>query len=408
MTVRWHHRSAIEIDHVITHPSDDTLALLQSTSPTSTGTRVLLFRPASAIPYKTHTIPFRFSNVIWYPTPASPSTNFSLVGITESWSVLLFGDDVQSPADDGASGSRIAPDTNLGPPKTSIFQQMFGISAFAGIEPPSSLDFSFPLTARDGKRSALAIFDAPAYLMPPLESLFEPLLGGFLQLRSETQATLAAGAGVGAHEDEEVQMEVDEDDVGDKPLFVGSRPERIVDGREMNDFVELFKHYGLTRQWSFGFILIHDTNAVIFGQLPHIFPVRIQTLSANGMVSPKMAQTASHQHLSVKPMAKPLPRRPKNRTSPPLFRRQRRSVKREKSHWEKPHNKFVVLALHCVSAISHRTLSYCIYCSNFDCNRVLSAGINVVVFLSIGRIIRFYYSIDITPILSTELVQSKL
>lgn len=134
----------------------------------------------------------------------------------------------------------------------------------------------------------MAIFDAPAYLMPPLESLFEPLLGGFLQLRSETQATLAAGAGVGAHEDEEVQMEVDEDDVGDKPLFVGSRPERIVDGREMNDFVELFKHYGLTRQWSFGFILIHDTNAVIFGQLPHIFPVRIQTLSANGMVSRNM------------------------------------------------------------------------------------------------------------------------
>lgn len=252
----------MDIEHVVPHPSDDTVALLQPSTSNpllASETKILLFRPSSGIPYKTHTITFRLLNVIWYPTPSAPSSNFTLVGITQSWSVVLFGDDVQHPSDGGATPTQITLDSTVHSRKKTIFQEMFGISALTDLEPiPSSSSSSVPWIAREGKQSASAIFDAPAYLMPPLGSLFEPLIGTFLQLRSETQG-LPAGSGKTEHpDDEEVEMDVDEENVGgnETPLIAGGRPERIVDAREMNDFVELFKCYGLTRQFRSNYLSV--------------------------------------------------------------------------------------------------------------------------------------------------------
>jgi NET1-associated nuclear protein 1 (U3 small nucleolar RNA-associated protein 17) len=229
---------------------DDTLVLLQpstSNTPTPSESRVLLFRSSSAIPYRSHTIPFRISNSIWYET-ASARLNFSLVGITDTWSVVLFGDDVEKSAEDGSTLARTISVANASPRKNTIFQEMFGISAFSDFKQtlPSNTS-SVPLfPSRDKKQSASAIFDAPAYLIPPLESLFDPLISNYLQLRSENQGVLTPNRTEDS-EDEEAKMDVDEEvSSTEKPFLVGDRPERIVDAQEMNGFVELFKHYGLT------------------------------------------------------------------------------------------------------------------------------------------------------------------
>jgi len=220
---------------------DDTLALLQpaSNSPTPTESRVLLFRPASATPYGTHTIPFRLSNAIWYQT--SSRSGFSLVGITDTWSVMLFGDDVESALEDSPTATQIIPDAGLSPRKGTIFQEMFGISALSRPK-PATLPSTSSFPPGGGKLSASAIFDAPAYLVPPLESLFEPLMSSFLHPRTEEIAVPNGDD----PENEDVGMDVDEVGGNEGPFLVESRPERIVDAQEMNDFVELFKHYGLT------------------------------------------------------------------------------------------------------------------------------------------------------------------
>lgn len=202
------------------------------------------------------------------------------------------------------------------------------------------MDFSVPLTSREGKRSALSIFNAPAYLMPPLESLFEPLIGSFLHLRTEVLDPSESRRNDA--EDEDVQMDVDQDaNPEEKPLLVGTRAERIVDGREMNDFVELFKHYGLTCEHCFAFLLIFEANTFLPRQLLHHSEttslIRIQMVSTNGTVLPNMLQMASRRRLFINPTGRHLPRRLKKWTSSPLLHRQRRSVKREKSRWEKPH-----------------------------------------------------------------------
>jgi NET1-associated nuclear protein 1 (U3 small nucleolar RNA-associated protein 17) len=231
----------VNTEHLIAHPSEDNLALLQS-SPAET--KALLFRPASAIPYKTHTIPFRLLNVAWYPQLAEPS-KFSLVGITEAWNVILFGDKDQRLAEAGTTPTPINAMAQGDSRRATIFQEMFGISAFANVERPLALELSSGSIAKGSSRVAAAILDTPAYLMPPLESLFEPLINGFLQPRPSSLGAPAPG-GVEDPEDEEAEMEVDEPINSDEPFIVGARPERVVDAREMDDFVELFIHYGLT------------------------------------------------------------------------------------------------------------------------------------------------------------------
>ena len=98
--VQWHFRSGTSIDQVVAHPLEDKLALLQSrknTNQSQQETRVLLFRPGSAIPFRTCSIPFGIRNATWYSLVEGSTVGFNLVGVTDTWGVVLFGDDVKSP-----------------------------------------------------------------------------------------------------------------------------------------------------------------------------------------------------------------------------------------------------------------------------------------------------------------------
>jgi NET1-associated nuclear protein 1 (U3 small nucleolar RNA-associated protein 17) len=61
---------------------------------------------------------------------------------------------------------------------------MFGVPAITDVPHnavPAAIDTTLPWKSSETGR----VFDAPAYLMPPMESLFEPLINGFLKLRTE-------------------------------------------------------------------------------------------------------------------------------------------------------------------------------------------------------------------------------
>lgn len=82
------------------------------------------------------------------------------------------------------------------------------------------------------------MFDAPAYLMPPIESLFEPLIDSFIQPR-QNELGSTHGTLVLEHLNEDVDMAGQSDD---ESQTTGMRSERVVDDNEMDMLVDLFRH----------------------------------------------------------------------------------------------------------------------------------------------------------------------
>ena len=245
--VQWHFRSGTPIGQIVAHPSEDKLVLLQSRKNTNSSrqeTRALLFRPGSAVPYRTCSMPFGIRNATWYSLVEGTTADFNLVGVTDSWGVALFGDDVKSPSSlDDTTTTQITSDAYL-PRKNTLLQDIFGKSAFDDVTHPTVSTETSALVPREGKQAVTSFFDAPAYLMPPLETMFDSIMRTFLTPRSTVKSGENDGRRV---EKDGEEMDVDEDPVpeDDAPLIVKSAT-RVVDEREMHEFVEIFKHYGLT------------------------------------------------------------------------------------------------------------------------------------------------------------------
>lgn len=242
--VRWHNKSPWPIDSIVTHPRDDTFALLHcpSVSPRSRRhtTPISIFHSSSSIPSRKHTVPFGFLNVAWYPPSSSSNTSsFTLVGITNKYSVVLFGDNTAVPVDESSTAKAIVGGTILKERKT-LFQDIFGISAFTGLTNVSSIVDSPSLTTTNslpGSGNDVAgLLDMPAYLMPPIETLFNPLMDSFLKLRSEEENKCSIEEI--KHQDEDVDMAGQS---RDDFIVIETRQERLVDQNEMGMFIELFR-----------------------------------------------------------------------------------------------------------------------------------------------------------------------
>ncbi|THH12798.1 hypothetical protein EW146_g7353 [Bondarzewia mesenterica] len=252
-TLQWHYHSPLPLDIVIPHPQDEMIAAFQRQSTASNSenhTRVLIFTPTSAVPYRTYTLPFWLRSVAFYPSSSSKvlkEPSFSLVGITDSWSVVLFGNDVRGPSDEGATAKGII-DGATGPRKRTLFQDIFGKSAFADLSnEPSALPSTSPMPAHSWSGKDVAnIFDAPSYLMPPLETLFDSIIDGFLKPRPlESEDVDASEAEAeGGDADEDVEMDIDAEE-GNRPIVVGERLDRVIDWREMNTFIEVFRQHAI-------------------------------------------------------------------------------------------------------------------------------------------------------------------
>ena len=210
-------------------------------------TRILLFRPGSGIPFRTCSIPFGIRNVVWYPLAQGKASDFNLVGVTDSWGVALFGDDVKSPSSpEGATTTQITGDAYLSR-KNTLLQDIFGKSAFEDVAHPTISTETYAYIPRQGKQAVTAFFDTPAYLMPPLETMFDSMMQTFLPSRSTVESE--EGREERAKKDDE-EMDVDEFPIPeeDAPL-IAKNTTRVVDEREMYEFVEIFKQYGLAGSW---------------------------------------------------------------------------------------------------------------------------------------------------------------
>ncbi|KAI0361404.1 WD40 repeat-like protein [Trametes cingulata] len=239
-SLRWHYRSQTSLEHPVVHPIEDQFVVMErippSTNVESPSTRVLVFHPLSSFPAATRTLPFHLRSVILVPPSGffpTDTAGFTLVGITDTWSVVVFGDDVQVPEEEGASAQGITRDAAVG--KRTLFHDIFGASAFADLAtaPSTSAAAATSLAPWKGKEGAQA-FDAPAHLVPPLETLFDAVMDGFLATRPDD-------ADKQEEQEHEEEMDVDEDgETPARPLTGGAQLDRVVDRQEMNAFVEVF------------------------------------------------------------------------------------------------------------------------------------------------------------------------
>lgn len=239
--VQWHHRSAHPISAVISHPRDEDLAVFTSRPPSST---VSIFESSKSSPRNTYTLPFSLRNIVWYPqssSKAKETSAFRLVGITDRWDVVVCGDDVHPLAEEG-SVARGLLTSSQAPSRRTLFQDIWGDSALTGALVDPLVQKKVASTAPRNGQEITDIFGGPAYMIPPLETLFEPIMTHFLTPRPPEDETIRV-PGLPGEDAEDTNMDVDEshDDV----RVSGTRAERVVDAREMDALIHLFRQHGV-------------------------------------------------------------------------------------------------------------------------------------------------------------------
>lgn len=229
-TVRWQYYSPAGLGQVFPHHRDDTFVVLESYS--QARTKVLKFSVDSMNPTSLYSLPFRLLNVASCPASwmlSSNTSSFAFVGVTGSWTAVIFGDQIRV-SDDDATGPRNLVHTEP-VTKSTLFQDLFGKIALSD----STLSNSAAVYAGStwkGKEVE-KIFETPAYLLPPLGSLFDPLIEEFLTLRSATESVVDE-----ADDDEDAEMA---EEGSQAQILVGNRLERIVGSAEMVTMIELFQ-----------------------------------------------------------------------------------------------------------------------------------------------------------------------
>ncbi|TCD65669.1 hypothetical protein EIP91_002342 [Steccherinum ochraceum] len=237
--VRWHYKSNSTISRVVGRGDEENFVVFeQSPSETATTARLSVFKPSSATPVSVQTLPFQLLSVAACPPSwhhFGRASSFPLVGITQSWNVVALGDRMRLPHEEGSSGVEIK--TSPSAVKPTLFEDIFGASIFAAPPPPLPLAHTTTSQPSSWKgKDVEKVFDAPSYLMPPLDALFDPLLQSFLVERPPERANEAEAADADDADDR-----MDEDG----PILVGNRLERIVDSDEMVAMIDLFKMHAI-------------------------------------------------------------------------------------------------------------------------------------------------------------------
>ncbi|CAA7265897.1 unnamed protein product [Cyclocybe aegerita] len=226
--VSWQTTTPVQIEKVIPHPREDSFAVIHSPIVVNDAqrTKVSIFRVSSSSPFSVRSVPFGLRNVIWGAFQAS--AGFSLVGVTERWRVIVMGDSAASFKDEGRVARGINT-TNQGQQKRTLFQDLFGVSAFAD----SNSEFPEWVSAPRKDNISHDLFSAPAFLMPALDTLFGPLIESFLTVRIAEGAVNPDGP-PDAYED--VAMEEAADS-----LITPNQPPRVPQPGELDMFTKLFR-----------------------------------------------------------------------------------------------------------------------------------------------------------------------
>jgi len=162
-----------------------------------------------------------------------------LVGITDNWDVVVCGDNVHLSAGEG-SVARGLLTSSQEPSKRTLFQDIWGDTALTGaLEDPLIQKKVASTVPRNGQEIA-DIFGGPAYMIPPLETLFEPIMTHLLTPRPPEDETIRV-PGLPGEDAEDTNMDVDESQADVRVIGTG----RVVDAREMDVLIHLFRHYGV-------------------------------------------------------------------------------------------------------------------------------------------------------------------
>ncbi|KAL4070635.1 WD40 repeat-like protein [Scleroderma citrinum] len=229
-SVLWHFRNDRPFEIVEPHPHRDAFITVHSTFPHHAV--VTIFHARSPLPQMVHTLPFAIRNLVWHHRPCAPAgETFSLIGLTQNYSLILMGDAVD--AKEGPSATAMALQ-NPAPPKKSLFEEMFGVPIIASLpaQQPPNHPTAHPGAVLPWRGSETAsFFDAPSHLMPPIDTFFDSLVDGFLHLRT-TDAEPQPGPDF--QPEDEATMSVDEEpDLG--------KSTDILAEQVLHDFTPVFK-----------------------------------------------------------------------------------------------------------------------------------------------------------------------
>jgi NET1-associated nuclear protein 1 (U3 small nucleolar RNA-associated protein 17) len=210
------------------HPLEDIFAVIvqpYSEDCAALTTKILHFRPSSKEAIAIRTLPFRFRVVAWNMLAEECRT---LVGITYTWNVVECG--IKDNHDSESVAKGISFDADV-PSKRTLFQDMFGKSAFDELKKPLTVVSPTDNTSnRLDSGSLLSHFDSPAYLGQPIENMYISLIDRLLLKAPEQRDSLAEEG-----QDEAEDMAMDEP-VVDVPV-IG----RTVEDEEVELLASLFR-----------------------------------------------------------------------------------------------------------------------------------------------------------------------
>lgn len=190
-------------------------------------------------------LPFRFRGVIWNTIDA---TNSTLVGITHSWDVVVCGDDPKFNNDLANVPREIDLSVGMTSRKT-LFQDIFGKSAFAESAATTSPPRIAPQSHTVDKTGKISLeaFETPAYLAPPLETLYSTLIESFItKLNNQEEAS----------QEEKQAEEGDDDMIIDTDVPQQVTRGRLVDDKEIEDLVKLFQMQSVDSEF---YELVYDS-----------------------------------------------------------------------------------------------------------------------------------------------------
>jgi len=107
----------------------------------------------------------------------SHGSGFNLIGVTYAWRVVGFGDATPPLKDIGGTPRDLNRDHR--PQKRTLFQDIFGASAFAH----DLVDLPEPGSVQRKDTQNHAMFTVPAFIAPSIDTLFDPIVKSFLKER---------------------------------------------------------------------------------------------------------------------------------------------------------------------------------------------------------------------------------
>ncbi|KAJ7070869.1 WD40 repeat-like protein [Mycena amicta] len=227
LRVQSHHKYCSRISALVSHPRQSTFAIVLETEGSLSQVMVLQVEPSQSV--QTISLPFGLRSVVWYPLLLS----FSLVGVTHDWRVVVIGDQAHIPKDDSRAPTELKGGAST--PRRTLFEDIFGKSAFSDdVAAPSPAAPSW--TASAGPTSFDGFTTSVTYLMPALETLFDPLMASHLKPR--VSATLSPLLPVSEPDPQEMDV--------DGPVITSSTPDRrTVERSELDMLVNLFQTHTL-------------------------------------------------------------------------------------------------------------------------------------------------------------------